>query len=99
MLTKGLFFYQKGSKNNNIVKYYYGKAEYSAIFIAVFIRYEAKDNWASQIEVALRNWSGFKKRARAVKIPISTVRAIIKNFQSTYNVTKLPGRGRVSISS
>ncbi len=27
--------------------------------------------------------SGFKKRARAVKIPISTIRAIIKNFQST----------------
>ncbi len=43
--------------------------------------------------------SGFKKRARAVKIPISTIRAIIKNFQSTENVTKLPGRGRVSISS
>ncbi len=37
-----------------------------------------KDNWASQIsEVTLR------KRARAVKIPISTIRAIIKNFQST----------------
>ncbi len=43
--------------------------------------------------------SGFKKRARAVKFPISTIRAIIKNFQSTENVTKLPGRGRVSISS
>ncbi len=43
--------------------------------------------------------SGFKKRARAVKIPIYTIRAIIKNFQSTENVTKLPGRGRVSISS
>ena len=41
--------------------------------------------------------SGFKKRARAVKIPISTIRAIIKKFQSTENVTKLPGRGRVSI--
>ncbi len=39
------------------------------------------------------------KRARAVKIPISTIRAIIKNFQSTENVTKLPGRGHVSISS
>ncbi len=41
--------------------------------------------------------SGFKKRARAVKIPISTIRAIIKNFQSTENVMKLPGRGRVYI--
>ncbi len=50
-----------------------------------------KDNWASQIsEVALR-------RARAVKIPISTIRAIIKNFQSTENVMNLPGRGRVYI--
>ncbi len=27
--------------------------------------------------------SGFKRRARAVKIPISTIRAIIKKFQST----------------
>ncbi len=43
--------------------------------------------------------SGFKKRARAVKIPISTIRTIIKNFQSTENVMNLPGRGRVSISS
>ncbi len=43
--------------------------------------------------------SGFKKRARAVKIPISTIRAIIKNFQSTENVTNLPGRWRVFISS
>ncbi len=42
--------------------------------------------------------SDFKKRARA-KIPISTIRAIIKNFQSTENVMNLPGRGRVSISS
>ncbi len=41
----------------------------------------------------------FKKRARAVKIPISTIRAIIKNFQSKENFTNLPGRGRVSISS
>ncbi len=31
-----------------------------------------------------------------MKIHISTIRAIIKNFQSTENVTKLPGRGRVS---
>ncbi len=38
----------------------------------------AKDNGASQIsEVALR------KELEAVKIPISTIRAIIKNFQST----------------
>ncbi len=43
--------------------------------------------------------SDFKKRARAVKIKISTIRAIIRNFQSTENDTKLPGRGRVSISS
>ncbi len=41
----------------------------------------------------------FKKRARAVKIPISTIREIIKHSQSTENVMKLPGRGRVSISS
>ncbi len=40
--------------------------------------------------------SGFKKRARAVKIPISNIRAIIKNFQSTENVMNLPGRGHVS---
>ncbi len=33
--------------------------------------------------IATYNLSGFKKRARAVKIPISTIRAIIKNFQST----------------
>ncbi len=37
------------------------------------------------------------KRARAVKIPISTIRAIIKNFQSTENVMNLPGRGHVYI--
>ncbi len=43
--------------------------------------------------------SGFKKRARAVKIPISTIRAIIKKFQSTENVMNLPGREDVSISS
>ncbi len=43
--------------------------------------------------------SGFKKRARAVKIPISTIREIIKKFQSTENIMNLPGRGRVSISS
>ncbi len=41
--------------------------------------------------------SGFKKRARALKIPISTIRAIIKNFQSTENVMNLPGRGHVYI--
>ncbi len=35
--------------------------------------------------------SGFKKRARAVKIPISTIRAIIKKFQSTENVMNPPG--------
>ncbi len=43
--------------------------------------------------------SGFKKRSRAVKIPISTIRAIIEKFQSTENVMNLPGRERVSISS
>ncbi len=31
-----------------------------------------------------------------MKIPISTIRAIMKNFQSTENVMNLPGRGRVS---
>ncbi len=41
----------------------------------------------------------FKKRAIAVKIPISNIREIIKHFQSTENVMKLSGRGRVSISS
>ncbi len=43
--------------------------------------------------------SSCKKRAKALKIPISTIRAIIKRFQSTKNVTNLPERGRVSISS
>ncbi len=43
--------------------------------------------------------SGFKKRDRAVKIPISTIRAIIKKFQSTKKIMNLPGRGHVSISS
>ncbi len=41
--------------------------------------------------------SGCKKRARAVKIPISTIRVIIKRFQSTKDVKNLPGRGRVYI--
>ncbi len=36
--------------------------------------------------------SGCKKRAKAVKIPISTISAIIKNFQSIKDVTNLPGR-------
>ncbi len=40
--------------------------------------------------------SDFKKR---MKNPISTIRAIIKNFQSTENVMNLPGRGHVFISS
>ncbi len=43
--------------------------------------------------------SGCKKIAKALKIPISTIRAIIKNFQSTENVTNLPGRGCESILS
>ncbi len=38
-----------------------------------------------------------KKRAEALKIPISTIRAIIESFQSTKDVTDLPGRGRVYI--
>ncbi len=41
--------------------------------------------------------SGCKKRARAVKNPISTIRAIIINFQSIENVMNLSGRGRVYI--
>ncbi len=37
-----------------------------------------------QQKISFKNvLSGFKKRARAVNIPISTIRAIIKNFQST----------------
>ncbi len=43
--------------------------------------------------------SGFKKRARAVQIPIPTIRAIIKKFQSTEKVINLSGRGHVSILS
>ncbi len=46
-----------------------------------------------KLEVALR------KELEQKKIPISTIRAIIKNFQSTENVMNLPGRGHVSISS
>jgi len=40
-----------------------------------------------------------KKIAKALKIPISTIRAKIKKFKSTKDVTNLPGRGRVSILS
>ncbi len=43
--------------------------------------------------------SGCKKRAKALKIPISTIRAIIELFQSTKNVTNMPGKWCVSISS
>jgi len=44
--------------------------------------------------------SGCKKKiAKAFKIPISPIRAIIKKFQATKDVTNLPGRGRVSKSS
>ncbi len=39
------------------------------------------------------------RAVRAVKTPISTIRAIMNNFQSTENVMNLPGRGRVSMSS
>ncbi len=41
--------------------------------------------------------SGFKKRAKALKIPISTIRVIIKELQSTKDVTNQPVRGPVSI--
>jgi len=40
--------------------------------------------------------NGCKKIVKALKIPIFTIRAIIKKFQSTTDVTNLPGRGRVS---
>jgi len=40
---------------------------------------------------------GCKKIAKALKIPILTIRAIIKKFQSNKDVTNLPGRGRVSL--
>ncbi len=43
--------------------------------------------------------SSCKIKAKALTIPISTIRAIIKNFQSTENVTNLPGRERGSILS
>jgi len=43
--------------------------------------------------------NGYKKKANALKIPISTIREIIKKFQSTKDVTNLPGRGHVSKSS
>ncbi len=43
--------------------------------------------------------SGCKKRVKTLKIPISTIRVIIKSFQSTKDVKNLPVRGRVSISS
>ncbi len=41
--------------------------------------------------------SGCKKRVKALKIPISTIRIIIKRFLSTKDVKNLPGRGRVYI--
>ncbi len=40
-----------------------------------------------------------KKKVKALKIPIYTIRVIIKRFQSTKDVMNLPGRGRASISS
>jgi len=43
--------------------------------------------------------SGGKKIAKGLIIPIWTIRAIIKKFQSTKDVTNLPGRGQVSILS
>ncbi len=41
--------------------------------------------------------NGCKKRVKKLKIPISTIRVIIKRFQSTKDVKNLPGRGRVYI--
>jgi len=41
--------------------------------------------------------SGCKKIAKELKIPILTIRAIIKKFQSTKDVANLPGRRRVFI--
>ncbi len=43
--------------------------------------------------------SGCNKIAKALKMAISTIRAIIKKFQSAKDVTNLPGRECVSISS
>ncbi len=43
--------------------------------------------------------SGCKKRAEALKIPISTIRAIMKMFQSTGNVINVTGRVCVSQGS
>jgi len=37
--------------------------------------------------------SGCKKIGKELKIPISTIRAKIKLFQSTKDVMNLPGRG------
>ncbi len=41
--------------------------------------------------------SGCKKRVKALQILISTIRVIVKRFQSTKDVKNLPGRGRVYI--
>ncbi len=41
--------------------------------------------------------SDCKKRVKALKIPISTIRVIIKRFQSTKDVKNLSGRGRAYI--
>jgi len=40
-----------------------------------------------------------KKIAKVLKIPISTIRPIIRKFQSTKDITNLPRRGHVSILS
>jgi len=40
-----------------------------------------------------------KKIAKELKIPISIIREIIKKFQKTKDVTNLPGRKHVSITS
>ncbi len=39
--------------------------------------------------------SDYKKIAKALEIPISTIRSVIINFQLTRNNTNLPGRGHV----
>ncbi len=43
--------------------------------------------------------SGYKKIAKALKMPISTIRAIINMFQSTEDLKNRPGKGHVSILS
>lgn len=44
-----------------------------------------------------KSGNGYKKIAQRLKMPISTIRAIIKKFKATGDVNNRPGRGRVSI--